>query len=117
MNKYTKQAIENGKKYKSCPVYDGRINIDDIDIKDIHKDMSMYNFIGKTIEKLLHTGEFLEIKFTDGTYGHLGNSFPITHYGRDTYTKHSDEGELNLYGYTYYKDQNGKTIVIELNED
>ena len=78
---------------------DESICIDDIKLEDIPKEMSMYNFIGKTIEKLIHTGESVWIKFTDGTYGHVFNQFPITYYGREVYYKHREKGELNICGY------------------
>ena len=81
------------------PLINENIHIDDIEIEDIPKEMSMYNFIGKTIEKLIHTGESVWIKFTDGTHGHIYNQFPIVHYGRDAYNKHLEKGELNVYGY------------------
>jgi len=81
------------------PLVDESTHIDDIKLKDIPKDMAMYNFIGKTIEKLIHTGESVWIKFTDGTYGHVFNQFPIMHYGRDIYNKHREKGELNICGY------------------
>ena len=98
-NKYTKQAVENIKKYRSAPVYNDDVNIDDIDLEDIHKDMVMYSFIGKTIIKVLHTGESVWFKFSDGTTGHIFNSFPITHYGRDVYNQHREKGELNICGF------------------
>ena len=78
---------------------DESIRIEDIELEDIPKDMSMYSFIGKTIEKLIHTGESVWIEFTDGTQGHILNQFPITHYGRDVYNKHREKGELNVCGY------------------
>jgi hypothetical protein len=75
------------------------IDINNIKLDDIPCDMPMYAFIGKTIEKLLYKGENIEIKFTDGTCGLISNGFPIMYYGRDTYNKHREKGELNLFGH------------------
>ena len=88
------------------------INIDDIELEDIPKDMAMYSFIGKTIEKLIHTGESVWIKFTDGTYGHVFNQFPIMHYGRDVYNKHRGKGDLNIQGYCCNSDGSFNELCI-----
>ena len=79
-------------------IIDDKINIEDIKVEDIPKNMNMYGFIGKTIEKLLHVGEYVTIQFTDGTLGHITSS---KHYGRDIYRKHLDNGELNIHGFNY----------------
>ena len=51
-------------------------NINNIDIKDIDPNMPLYDFIGKTIEKLIWRSGTVDIKFTDGTYGALDMCLP-----------------------------------------
>ena len=39
--------------------------------EQLHPDMPLYGFIGKTIETLDWSHDGVDIKFTDGTYGYL----------------------------------------------
>ena len=64
-NKYTKQAVENIKKYRSAPVYNDDVNIDDIDlvVANIEKHAKQY-FVKKDIynrntRKINLTGLFI----------------------------------------------------------
>jgi len=93
-------------------VIDENTNIDNIKLEDIPKNMHMYSCIGKTIEKLLYKGELIEIKFTDGTYAHIANSFPIIHYGRTIYNEHRDKGDLNICGFCHNSDGSSNELWV-----
>ena len=72
--------------------------ITDIEIEDIPKDMPMYNFMGKTIEKILLKGPLLDMKFTDGTYGHVSAVIP-NEISREDYNRFVEEGSFGIIGY------------------
>lgn len=93
------------------------INIDDIKVEDINSNMPLYEFTGKTIEKILVKGPLVDIKFTDGTYGHIFAEFPFHEISRDKYREYVKEGRFGIQGYTYYKNSDGSTTMIDLDED
>ena len=47
------------------------MNINDIALEDIDKEMPFYDFIGKTIEKIMWEPMAINIQFTDGTTGNI----------------------------------------------
>jgi len=93
------------------------IEIDDIELEDIHPDMPLYEFTGKSIEKILVKGPLVDIKFTDGTYGHIFAEFPFHEISRDKYREYVEEGRFGILGFTYYKNPDGSTTMIGFDED
>ena len=44
-------------------------DIKEVTLEEIDSEMPFYEFIGKTIEKLMYTPGYIDIQFTDGTFG------------------------------------------------
>lgn len=78
------------------------IEINDIKLENIDKDMPLYFFIGKTIEKLVWKSREVYFKFTDGTYGNINMSYPAnTNKEKEKYRKDLDSGALSIGGFCF----------------
>lgn len=86
---------------RGCKMYDN-IKINNIELKDIDKEMPLYTFIGKTIEKLIWQSSEVYFKFTDGTYGNINIEYPAnTKEEKNKYRKDLDSGSLSLSGFCF----------------
>ena len=73
-----------------------------MELKDVDKDMPLYTFIGKTIEKLVWQSREVYFKFTDGTYGNINVSYPVnTKEEESKYRKDLNSGSLAISGFCF----------------